>query len=801
MIRILMAVLLLATSAGGARAQLGGFLQTRPATPPAHAAIAPAPSAITPDQARQALDMLQDDAKRAAFVATLQTIAKAAPAAGTPASTTATEAPKPATSALPTPLLPDSLGADILITAEQRITTLSADVLTMVRAVTDFPLLAHWLAHFATDPAAQAALMDAALKLLVVMACALGVERLLVMALRRPAGALEAHAPCGNTVSGEPPSGKPDLEADEPVEPAKRRRRPSPLALLRRLPFVFASLGLNLLPVLAVAAVGYALLGTGLAEQSTTRLVILAVLNAYVLLRVVTSVTRAMVSPDSARMRMLHLSDEDAAYTLRWVRRIASVAIFGYAGIEVALLFGLYQLSHDALLKLVMLVVHVMLVIVVIQKRDAVADRLRAPKKSTGLISVLRNRAAETWHVMAIFYIVALWLVWAFEVPNGFSRLLHFFLSTFLIIIACRLAAIALLSGVDRTLRIKPAISARYPGLEARAQSYHPIARAVVIALVTAVATVLLFESWGIDALSWFQFGALGGRLVSALSVMGVTILLSLLVWELSNAGIQRHLERLDRGAQIAKSARLRTLLPMLRTTLLVLILVVAGLMVLSEIGVNIAPLLAGASVIGIAVGFGSQKLVQDIITGLFLLLENTMQVGDVVTLGGLTGTVENLSVRTIRLRAQDGSVHIVPFSAVTTVTNMTRDFSYAVLDISVGLNEEPDHIVEILRGVASDMRADVKWEASLRDDLDVLGVEKFIDTAWVLRVRIKTLPAQRWSVGRELNRRVKYRFDELAIESPMTSYRVLSAVPAPPPQMGETAPVAIASAAIGSHA
>ncbi|MGC4106983.1 MAG: mechanosensitive ion channel [Thermomicrobiales bacterium] len=132
----------------------------------------------------------------------------------------------------------------------------------------------------------------------------------------------------------------------------------------------------------------------------------------------------------------------------------------------------------------------------------------------------------------------------------------------------------------------------------------------------------------------------------------------------------------------------------------------------LSQIGVNIAPLLAGASVIGLAVGIGSQKLVQDIITGLFLLLENTMQVGDVVSLGGLQGTVEALSIRTIRLRAVDGSVHIVPFSAVTTVTNMTRDFAYAVVDVNVGLNEDPDRIADIVRQIAREMREEPRWTA-----------------------------------------------------------------------------------------
>ena len=163
----------------------------------------------------------------------------------------------------------------------------------------------------------------------------------------------------------------------------------------------------------------------------------------------------------------------------------------------------------------------------------------------------------------------------------------------------------------------------------------------------------------------------------------------------------------------------------MLRTVLLVTIVLVVGLMSLSELGVNIAPLLAGAGVVGIAVGFGSQKLVQDLITGLFLLLENAMQVGDVVTLGGLTGTVEALSIRTIRLRALDGAVHIIPFSAVTTVTNQTRDYGYAVIDVS----DRPE------RGAGADRRHAARQSArgmrsgaalgrcDQRRTLDVMGV------------------------------------------------------------------------------
>ena len=183
--------------------------------------------------------------------------------------------------------------------------------------------------------------------------------------------------------------------------------------------------------------------------------------------------------------------------------------------------------------------------------------------------------------------------------------------------------------------------------------------------------------------------------------------------------------------------------------------------------------MLAGAGVLGVAIGFGSQRLVQDVITGLFLLLENTMQVGDVVTLGGMSGTVENLSIRTIRLRALDGSMHIVPFSAVSTVTNMTRDFGYAVVDVSVGLNEDPERIGDVLRDVAAAMRREDKWMAAISADLEVMGIDRFIDNALVLRTRIRTLPGQRWAVGRELNRRIKQRFDELAVTSPISAPRL----------------------------
>jgi small conductance mechanosensitive channel len=239
-------------------------------------------------------------------------------------------------------------------------------------------------------------------------------------------------------------------------------------------------------------------------------------------------------------------------------------------------------------------------------------------------------------------------------------------------------------------------------------------------------------------------------------------------------------LGRLTREAQLARSARLRTLQPVFRTALLILISLIVALIVLSEIGVNVAPLLAGAGVIGLAIGFGSQKLVQDIITGLFLLLENAMQVGDAIELAGHSGSVEALSIRTIRLRAVDGSLHIIPFSAVTTVTNMTRDFGYAVLDVAVGEAEETERIADIFRTISREMRADPRWRGLIRDDVEIFGLERFVDYGWVFSARIRTLPNDRWAVGREFNRRVKLRFDALGVTRPISAFRVVGPISVP---------------------
>ncbi len=747
-----------------ARMQIGVFLALvflmLPAGAQAQTASLPtAPTAakITRAQAQGVLDVLQDDKKRAAFTATLQDIVTA---------TAANEA-KPAVVAS------DSVGAELILEGSQWAVQLAEQFQATVQAVGDVPLLWRWMDSTASDPAARGRIVDAMWKLAVVVAAARAVEWVARRLLAGGRRTLDRQAPADEPI----PEDNPDVPASE-LHATRRRGLSVAWRMLRRLPFVLAALLLDLVPVAVFAAMGHLMLTTPLGATTNTRLVVLAVVDAYVLCRVIMCVTRTFVSPSNHRLRLIQCDDHWASYIERWVRRLAAVAVFGFTAAEVGLLFGLYRSAHDVFIKLVALTVHAMLIVVVLQARQAVAHRLRARRGRVGVLASLQNHLAARWHFIAIFYIVALWLVAAAQIRDGYERLLTFFLLTTGTLIASRLVSIVLLGALDRSARPSDRAQADRPGLSQRLLTYYPVMRAGLIGLLSAATGLALLEAWGYSPIGWFSGGELGERLLSALGTSAVTILIAVIVWESANAGVEGKVASLTRAAQTARAARLRTLLPMLRTALLVAICTVAGLIVLSQVGLNIAPLLAGAGVLGVAIGFGSQKLVQDLITGLFLLLENTMQVGDVVTLAGLTGTVEYLSIRTIRLRALDGSVHIIPFSSVTTVTNQTRDFSYALIDLPIGLDEEPDRVTGLLTTIVKAMRREPRWQDAITAELEVMGVYSFIDTAWTMRIRIRTTPAQRWAVNREFNRRVNYCFDQNAVQSPITAYKVQGWLP-----------------------
>lgn len=217
----------------------------------------------------------------------------------------------------------------------------------------------------------------------------------------------------------------------------------------------------------------------------------------------------------------------------------------------------------------------------------------------------------------------------------------------------------------------------------------------------------------------------------------------------------------------LERKKRIATLGQLLRVVATLLVVGVAALMALSLFNVDIRPILTGAGIAGLAVGFGAQNLVRDVIAGFFLILEDQVRLGDVVSINGKSGLVEAIRLRTIALRGTDGTVHVIPNGVINELSNMTKDFSFAVLDIGIPYEENLDAVTDVLRAVANELRADSVFGPKIMEPLEVLGVEAFNDTSVLMRVRIKTVPSQQWNVGREFRRRIKLAFEARGIEFP----------------------------------
>jgi small conductance mechanosensitive channel len=236
--------------------------------------------------------------------------------------------------------------------------------------------------------------------------------------------------------------------------------------------------------------------------------------------------------------------------------------------------------------------------------------------------------------------------------------------------------------------------------------------------------------------------------------------------------------ERLTRGMDDREQIkRAETLGRVFRYIAAVIVVLVAGTLILSELGIAVAPILGAAGVIGVAVGFGAQSLVKDYFAGFFILLENQMRQGDVVDIAGKAGLVEEITLRYVRLRDYDGNVHYVSNGLITTVTNMSRGFAQSVVDVGIAYREDTDEAIGVMREVGAEMRTDPDFGPKILDELEIAGVDKWDDSAVILRCRFKVQPLEQWGVRREFLRRLKKAFDARGIEIPFPHLTVYAGV------------------------
>lgn len=242
-------------------------------------------------------------------------------------------------------------------------------------------------------------------------------------------------------------------------------------------------------------------------------------------------------------------------------------------------------------------------------------------------------------------------------------------------------------------------------------------------------------------------------------------------------------------AAEMERQKRAQTITGILKNLSSVLIIVTAGLMVLSEVGVNIAPILTSLGVVGVALGFGAQQLVGDLIAGFFLILENQIRVGDAATINGASGLVQEIRLRTTILRGFDGVVHVFRNGTISTLSNMTKDYSYFAMDLGVSYSSDIDRISQLVREVTEELRRDAQFGPSILEPVEILGVDAFAESSVTLKFRLKTLPIKQWEVGREFRRRLKQRLDREGIELPYAQrVAIVAFPPTAPPAAGSGA-------------
>jgi small-conductance mechanosensitive channel len=541
-------------------------------------------------------------------------------------------------------------------------------------------------------------------------------------------------------------------------------RRADGTRLFKRIRFISVSTLGDVGTVLLAWAAGYAFaLNVGQGGRITLDQSLF--LNAFLIVQLAKVATRTVLAPRWSALRIVPIEDTTAAYWYFWLSRLLS--LIGYTLLFVApiLVTSVSEPAADVVRTIILFTALLISIAIVLQNRDKVRGWLmaRAGDRKKNAFGKSLSMFARLWHFLAIAYLLVVFALWLADGNNALPFVLAATAKSAVAIVVglivntliYRLAAVGMWLPAD--------IKERLPLLEARLDAFVPNVMRVVRLFVAVAVILTMLQVWQIaDVTGWLASDA-GQKTVTSLISAALVILAGSIIYLVVQSWIEY---RLSPNAESVAGPRERTLLALFRNAFSIVLFVVMFMLVLAELGVNIGPLLAGAGVVGLAVGFGSQKLVQDVINGAFIQFENTMNEGDVVTAGDITGVVERLTIRSVSLRSLDGTYHVIPFSSVTTVSNLMKHFSYHLAAIGVAYRESIPEVKEAMEEAFERLKQS-SFGPDIIGALEMHGVTEFADSAVIVRARIKTLPGKQWALGREYNELVKAVFDERGIEIP----------------------------------
>jgi small-conductance mechanosensitive channel len=520
------------------------------------------------------------------------------------------------------------------------------------------------------------------------------------------------------------------------------------------------------------------------------RLLVLSYLAVFFIVRSVWLVSKLLLAPKNPTLRLVPIEDATASYLYSWTIRISMAAGVGL----LACVFMELERAEEALFiltgSLTGLIIVAMFIYVIWRNRERVSTRIRRELAGCSIESqAFRARIAGLWHYFAIPYLLALWVLWVLYLLIGQIDVLVPVLALLLSIPVFMLVNGILQKLLDSAFCFAE-IQAGAPPVDSSGESqnrenppadagretlkgrwdinrYVDVIRRLLSFSIGSAVFFWLLRIWGLDV-------EIGRRVTAAAFQISIGIIISFIIWKAIEAAIHRRLaeiQQFDAGEDDEREAggeggsRLGTILYLVRKFVLVGLSCVVILIVLSATGVDITPLLAGAGVVGLAIGFGSQTLVKDIVSGIFYLVDDAFRIGDYVDSGKLQGTVEHISIRSMKLRHARGMVHTIPFSELGAVTNYSRDYIIEKLNVRVPFDADLRKIKKIIKKINDEISQDEELGAKLLGPIKSQGVKELQDSAIVMRIKFKTKPGEQFIIKREVFDRLQKAFEKAGIE------------------------------------
>lgn len=507
-------------------------------------------------------------------------------------------------------------------------------------------------------------------------------------------------------------------------------------------------------------------------------------LNAFALIEFFKALLRLIFCPGVPDLRPFAIQDKSAKY---WALRLSILSgLIGYGLlVAVPIISNQVNVQFGALANvLIMLCITLWALYLIFHNKKHITESLlQLADRSLSFFSLFIRAFALVWHWLASAYFIVLCFFSLFDPGNSLKFMMGATFKSLAIIGIAAFVSGLLSRWISKTITLSPQVQRNYPELQKRVNGWASVSLKVARILTVCVAVMLLLNAWGLfDFWNWLHNGA-GEKTVDILIRIALILFFSAVGWTLLASLIENRLVSDIHGRPLP-SARARTLLTLFRNALAVIISTITIMIVLSEIGVNIAPLLAGAGALGLAISFGSQTLVKDIITGIFIQFENGMNTGDLVTIGPLTGTVERMSIRSVGVRQDTGAYHIIPWSSITTFANFVRGIGSVVANYDVDRHEDADKAKQALQAAVEELLEMDGIRGLIIGEPSFAGIVGLTNTAFTLRVSFTTQPLKQWTVRFALDSMVKKHFDLADVRMPVQTYQVLpSPASAPPPQ------------------